>query len=175
MRSLGQHLWLLVLFAFGITFLEATCLPWLRVSAFTPVIIIAFYSRSFLNCLWMALACGLVLDLLGAQQHLGIYAMTYYLSTLILYNQRRYFFEDQITTLPVMTALFSAISTVVVVLALYLLETGIPISWKWIVFDLIIMSLVDAAYAFLCFQVPQILWNQRRVVKDESVAVERPQ
>lgn len=105
------------------------------------------------------------MDLMGSHLHLGIYGLTYYLTTLILFKQRRFFFDDSLTTLPIMTALFSAISTVVLVITLFFLEGGVPLSWNWVYTDLIAYSLIDACYAFLCFQAPSLLmqlWAQKK-------------
>lgn len=174
MRQNGPLLWLAFAVAIAVTFMAGTWFPWLHLCPFAPFLVMAYYSRSFLNCLWLSLCCGLFMDLLAAERHLGIYALTYYLTTLILFTQRRFFFEDKFSTLPLMTALFSAISTTVLVITLYFMGNGVPFSWGWVVRDLVLMSVLDGLYAFTCFQLPMLLWK-RRPQRKEELAVKRPQ
>lgn len=174
MRLQSRGLWSVLLVALAVTFVEMTWLPWLRLRAFTPFLIIAYYSCPFLTCLWLSLFCGLLTDLLASNLHLGVHALSYYMVTLILYKQRRFFFEDNLSTLPVMTALFSGLSTVVLALVLYFLEGGAPMNWVWVLTDFAGYSLADAIYASLCFQTPILLmkmWPKRKA----ALPVKRPQ
>jgi rod shape-determining protein MreD len=135
--------------------------PGLRLLFFIPFLIIAFYKRSLLTCLWYALISGFILDCLSAHAHLGLYSFDYCLTTVLLYGQRRNFFADSISTLPLMTFFFSVISTLILVILLYSIEMKNILSWKWAFTDLLVMPLYDSIYAFVCFILPSFLFGQR--------------
>lgn len=131
---------------------------------FAPFLIILYYQKSYLTSLWVSLVCGLVLDLLAAHIHIGVHAISYCLATGILYNQRRNFFADSLTTLPIMTFFFSVTATLFQLILMYAFGQGIKVSGYWIVTDLIYMPALDAFYAFCCFVLPALCFgrSQRR-------------
>lgn len=142
-------------------------MPHIRLSFFAPFLIIACYQKSLPTCLWLALFCGLTLDLLSSYIRLGLHAFDYCLTLLILYPQRRNFFSDSVTTLPIMTFLFGMISTLLMALLLYSVEALNVFSWPWIFTDLIFMPLLDGLYSFCCFILPVLLLGRpRRRPKD---------
>ena len=119
-----------------------------------------------LTALWISLLCGSILDLLAANTRFGLYAFNTCLTTWILYRQKRNFFEDSLSTIPLMTLFFSITSTLLQVVLLYTLDRGIAISWMWAVTDLLVLPLADAAYALLFFTLPLALLGQRSVHND---------
>lgn len=141
--------------------------PNLRLFFFVPFLIIAYYQKSFIKCLWLSLFCGLIIDMLSSQLRFGTNALNYCLTTLILYPQRYNFFADSKSTLPLMTFFFSLLSSLIQVVLIYIFDQGFPISASWIFNDLLLLPLADAAFAFGCFVLPFALFGKRpRTGKD---------
>lgn len=124
-----------------------------------------------MGCLWLALACGLIIDLLAAQTRLGLYSLNYCAVTWILFNQKKHFFEDSFSTFPIMTFLFSVISTLFHALLLYISSHSIEFSWGWIKSDLIFMPLTDALYAALAFTIPYHLLPKKYFRKRKATVL----
>jgi rod shape-determining protein MreD len=144
------------------------CIPVLfpgwRLMAFAPCLVIIYYQKSYLASLWLSTACGLFLDVLSSHSNLGLYAVSFCLTTAVLYGQQKHFFADSLSTLPLMTFLFSFISTIIQAIMLYVFEAENIFSWAWAATDLLIMPLLDALYAFVCFLLPAVCFGkpQRR-------------
>lgn len=137
-----------------------TLAPSFRLIFFAPFLIIVIYQKNMLKSLWIALLCGIIVDLFSYRTRLGTYALNYSLTIAILYHQKRNFFADSISTLPLMTYFFGVISTVVQVILLYIFESPLPFSWRWVFIDLFLMPAADAAYAFVCFLFPRIVMSK---------------
>jgi rod shape-determining protein MreD len=110
----------------------------------------------------MGLLCGLILDLLSSHTRLGIHALNFCITLLVIYPQKRNFFADSLTTLPIMTFLFASLSTLIMVFLVYGLEMNDVLSWHWVITDLLIMPAADAAYAFCCFILPGLIFGKPR-------------
>lgn len=141
------------------------CLPiffpaW-RFMVFAPMLVIVFYKQSYIFCLWWSLLCGLFLDLLSAHTQFGLYAVNYCLTTLLLYAQRSNFFADSLTTLPLMTFFFAALSSMIQWALMYIFENENVFSWQWAMTDILYMPALDSVYAFLCFILPALLFGKR--------------
>ena len=124
--------------------------PSLRLIAFAPFLSLAFMRTSLISSLWLAFLSGLIIDLLSAELRFGTYALNYSLTTLILYNQKRHFFEDKPLSLSLFTLFFSLIST----LLQLLLFKEVTFTWKLALTDLFVMPLCDALYALFWFTIP---------------------
>lgn len=132
---------------------------------FSPFLVILYYQRSFLASLWWSSACGLILDFLSSSAHVGIFSANYTLTTFILYHQQRNYFADSFSTLPLMTFLFSFLSTIIQVAALFTFGKGFIFSWYWMFTDLLCMPILDAIYGTFCFIIiPALLFYPRRVL-----------
>lgn len=145
-------------------------LPHLRLYYFAPFLVMLYYNKSYLFCLWSSLLCGLSLDLLSSHTHLGLHAFDYCLTSAILYGQQRHFFADRLSTLPIMTFFFSFISTLIQMMLMYTFETPISISWKWVFIDLLGMSLCDGLFAFFCFILPAFLLENAKRRKNHKIS-----
>lgn len=161
------------IFLFCLFFL--LCIPVLfpsfRLTFFAPFFIVSCYQKPLKKCLWYAFACGVFLDLLSSSGRLGLHALDYCVTVSILYPQRRHFFADSISTLPMMTFCFSVLSTLIMAILLYSIESYNVFSWAWIATDLFYWSTIDAGYAFLCFVLPALLFNKpRRRGKDYFIS-----
>lgn len=121
---------------------------------FAPFLILCFYRKTFLSSLWIALLSGLIIDILSAGAPLGIHATNYCLVTWLLYKQRLNYFEDSLSTLPILTGFFAITSTLVQVALMSFMDSSIPLSWQWVKSDLIKMPLWDALYALIWFTIP---------------------
>jgi rod shape-determining protein MreD len=137
-------------------------LPNFRLFYFIPFLIIVFYQKSQTETFLFAFICGLIIDLLSPNIHLGVFALNYCLTTFILYTQKKNFFSDSLTTLPIMTFLFSIISTILQVFFRRIFDMPIYISLHWIVTDMVIMPIFDAVYAFVVFILPSILFGKKQ-------------
>lgn len=135
--------------------------PHLRLTFFAPFLVLICYKRPLDHCLWYALGCGLIMDLLAAQGRLGFYAVNYTVTTWVLYHQKKHFFEDSITTLPFVTLLFALISTLLQVITMKSFGYPIALSWHWAATDLFLLPLADAFYALVWFAIPAYLLRRR--------------
>jgi rod shape-determining protein MreD len=130
---------------------------------FAPFLVLSFYRSPLPYCLWWALICGFIIDLLSSHMRLGAYAFNYCLTTLCLYRYQLYFFEDRFSTLPVMTFFFSLLSALIHVFFAYLTGLSFILSWSWLANDLFWMPLQNALYAIVAFTLPfELLANRRR-------------
>lgn len=136
--------------------------PLARLTFFAPFLIIACYKTRLKRCLWLAIFCGIIVDLLSSYTHFGLYSVDYCLAIALLYPQRRNFFADSLSTLPIMTFFFSVLSTAIMALLIYCIDTKNILSWGWIFTDLIVMPFFDAMYAFFIFVFPAILFGKRQ-------------
>lgn len=160
-RNLEQkNLWFLLSVALGATLFFPTLFPNLRLMFFAPFIIVLNYQKSILTCLWSSLFCGLLLDLLSSKTQIGLYAVSFCMASWILYGQRRNFFSDRLSTLSIMTFLFSICSTAFQVMLLYLFGQEVNISWGWALTDLVYMPAWDAFYAFAVFILPAVIFGR---------------
>lgn len=138
--------------------------PNLRLIAFAPFLALVYLRKDFPRSLWLAFWCGLIMDCLTSQFFLGLQALNYLLATLLLYRQKRHFFEDKSLSLPLFTAIVSLVSTILHWMFLYALDKKIPMTWKFAAIDLLIMPLLDAVYAFVWFTCPMQFYHYVRKV-----------
>lgn len=156
-KSLGWAFTLSLLF----TIFMPVLLPSFKLMFFAPFLIILYYQKSYAYCLWGAIFCGLLLDLLAFKTPLGFYALTYASTTTLLYGQQRHFFADVLSTMPLMTLFFSILATLFQSILLYILQGIIWFSWQWVLTDVIIFPIVDAAFAFFVFILPYRLLGKK--------------
>lgn len=144
----------LFVYTFCLALLLPIFLPSLHLIFFAPFLVLCFYRCSLLNCLWWSLSCGFIIDLLSTQTRLGIYATIYCLVTIFLYRYKFYFFEDRLSTLPVMTFGFTCLSTLIQTALFYAIGQPFFLSWEWMITDLIFIPLQNAFYAGFAFILP---------------------
>jgi rod shape-determining protein MreD len=135
--------------------------PSIRLLFFAPFLVIAAYQKSLFISLCYALGCGVVLDLLSDDMRFGVHALSLTVTTFILYEQRRNFFADTLSTLPIMTFFFSVISTLVDLVISYSLLHKQLFSLDWVLCDLLIMPAFDALCALICFVLPGLLFGKK--------------
>jgi|HubBroStandDraft_4_1064222.scaffolds.fasta_scaffold306331_2 rod shape-determining protein MreD len=145
-------------FPFSLALFFSICstvfLPKTHFLTFSPFLAILYNKTNFIRSLWIASLCGLVIDLLSSELRLGVYALNYCLTTALLYQQKKHFFEDKTLSLSLFTAIISTISTLLHFFFLCIFDQAIPLSAKYIIADLIIMPLADGGYALFGFTLP---------------------
>lgn len=152
--------WLLALFT-------PLYFPFIKLIWFAPYLITLYYQKPLVTCLWVSLGCGCLMDLTTSTDHFGLHAFNYVIVSGLLYGQKRHFFGDNRSTLPIMTYFFSFLSTIIHSILLNLFEDRNIISIVWILRDLTLMPFADAAYAFLIFVLPwRLLGTKPRTGQD---------
>ena len=119
-----------------------------------PFLIISLYKYPLISALWRALGCGLLFDLLSSTPLFGQTALIYSLATLFLFPQRLNFFEDKLSTLPLMTGLFSLLTTLLNGFLLFFIGRPLNLHWPMVITDFIGMSMIDGVYGLLLFTLP---------------------
>jgi rod shape-determining protein MreD len=140
------------------TLFGSVFLPHVRLLTFSPFLALLYNQSNFLKSLWLASLCGLIVDLLSSEFRLGIHALNYCLTTLLLYAQKKHFFEDKPLALSLFTLLISIVSTLIQLVLISIFDRALPLSGKLLVTDLILMPAIDGLYAFLWFSCPILLF-----------------
>ncbi len=154
-----KNLWIVLAVCLLLTVATPVFFPLLRIQFFSAFLVILLYNKPLIKCLWASLWCGCVLDLLSSQNHLGLHALTFTVTTWIFFSQRRHFFADSLSTLPLMTFLFSLVSTTLQTLQLAVFEHHLHLTKTWLLTDLLLFPLMDALYAFCFFVLPFYLFG----------------
>lgn len=162
MNLRAKNLKIIFLITCLFTLFSPNFFPFFRLIYFVPFLVITIYQKPLTTCLWYAIICGLVIDLLSDGTRLGFYSMNYALTTFVLYPQRKNFFSDSITTLPLMSFFFSFISTAIEIAYRY--STGnLPLlNVQWAFTDLLIMPTADGMYAFIVFILPFAIFGKKQ-------------
>ena len=152
MRAIPLYFpFLLALFAaiFGSVFF-----PYLHLSFFAPFIALTYYAATLSKALWISVGCGLILDLISSEFRFGLYTLTFVLATLLLYSQKRHFFEDKPLAFSLFASVIAAVLTFLQFILVHLFDRGVPYSALTLFTDVILMPAVDGLYAFLWFTCP---------------------
>lgn len=144
--------------AFGLGFVVAllgsALMPGVRLMAFAPFLALVYTRRPFVRALWLAALCGLVMDLMSCQLRFGLYALNYCLTTLLLYSQKRHFFDDKPLSLPLYTFFVSGAASLIEFGLIAVFHKSLSLDGKTAFTELLMMPLADALYAFLWFTCP---------------------
>lgn len=140
-------------------------LPSARLLFLAPPLVWLYYRLPLQGALWASFGAGLLMDLLSSDYRLGILALTYTSTTLLLYAQKRHFYAQGWSTLPILTWLFSLLSTGIQVILLAMVDKELPITWRWGITDLLIFPFLDGLWALVGFALPLKLVQWRRPVR----------
>ena len=140
-----------------LTLLISPLFPFWHLLYCAPFLVLCFYRCSLANCLCWSLLCGFIIDLFSADTRLGNYAMNYCIVTFSLYRYRFHFFEDRLSTLPAVTFCFTGLSTLIQIVIFYIISRPFALSWHWLFYDLLWVSLQTALYAILAFTIPSFI------------------
>lgn len=135
--------------------------PELRLLFFAPYLVISLYKSPFFSCFGRALLAGVIVDLFSAGPLFGATSLNYILVLCLLFRTRRNFFEDNTTTLPLMTFLFAFSSTFLSSLLHLFFGKGFGFTPSFFINDLFLFSLCDSAYSLLLFSLPFQLIKKR--------------
>lgn len=126
-------------------------------------IALAFISlcHSLPLAIWFAAFLGGIVDLLS-DDPMGVHALNYTITTALLHRFRRHLLWETPLHLSVFTAAFSAVSTFLHLLLLFLFDRRVPFDGKWILTDLLGMPIVDAFVALVLFSLPLLLFKTLR-------------
>jgi len=141
-----------------LTLLMPVCMPCVRITYCIPFLIIAIYKKPLIFCLWSSAFYGLLLDLLSAHSTLGLFATNVTLTTWILYKQKKHFFADSMTTLPLMTGFFSVLFACLQLLLIFLFERKFLIHQS--AKDFLMTPLLNALFSYGVFILPCALFGK---------------
>jgi rod shape-determining protein MreD len=160
-----MHLLCLFSYAFCLAMLIPLFFPSLHLLFFAPFLVRSLYQLSLPKCLWWALGCGFMIDLLSSQTRLGTYAINYCLVIVCLYRYRYYFFEDRLSTLPIMTFCFVFLSILIQAGIFYAIGKPFFLTWDWTENNLFSIPFQNSIYAGFAFTFPSlIISNLKRPV-----------
>ena len=131
--------------------------PRVHLQTFTPFLPFLYARCSRTSSLWIAALCGLILDLLGSHR-LGAHMLAFSAATLILYGQKRHFYEEKPLALCLFTWLLSVILTILLFFFTFL-SASPAMRLEWLLIDFIMMPSFDALYAFIYFSCPMIMYT----------------
>ncbi len=138
--------------------IETSLFPGIKLWPFAPFLVLQFYRVTFVRALWLSFFAGLILDLFSSQFPFGVLAFIHTLTTLLLYNQRKHFFEDKVIAFSLYTALVSSFLSLLLILSSPFLGKQVPITIPLLISDLLLMPFSDAIYALLGFTLPSHLY-----------------
>ena len=144
--------------AFVATLAQSALFPSLNFMTFAPFLVLSIVYLNFPKSLWLAFLAGIIIDLFSSG-HMGLYALCYCLTTALLYRQKRNFIDEKPLNLALFTALISFVSTIVLILLLFIFDRRAAFSGQWAFIDLWTMPLLDALYAFVWFYCPFIFYQ----------------
>lgn len=132
-----------------------------RIHYFLPPLVIAIYQRPLPTCLWFSLLAGLSMDIVSGSDKFGIYPLAYMAAIMVLYRFKSFFFADSWFTLPILTAIGSATATSALLFGLSVTEYSVSVTLQTVLYDCVLMSGIDALYAFVVFVLPAFALKQR--------------
>ncbi|GEM_PF-2262946 len=153
LRSL--YLWFVystLLFLLGARFLHSFTL-----SYYVPFLVMVITRLDFQVTLKTVLFVGVWMDLVSSFHSLGVYPLILLATTCLLYRQRRFFFRDSLSTLPLLTGLFSLLFHLLLLFYTALFEARPPMGRSSLFNELLVTSLFDMVYATLFFVLPEQL------------------
>ncbi|MBS0629033.1 MAG: hypothetical protein JSS30_02270 [Verrucomicrobia bacterium] len=133
----------------------ASVFPSTRLITFSPFLAIVFLRKPFLPSLWIGALCGLLVDLFTVDIRFGVFALCSVGTTALTFQLKRYFYEDNLFSIPLYTA---AISAVFSTLQFVLLRHLVTFNLQLLLSTLLIMPLVDGLYGFVWFTCPRMVY-----------------
>lgn len=134
-----------------------TYFPRVHLQTFTPFLPFLYARCSRISSLWIAALSGLILDLLGSHR-LGAHMLAFSIATLLLYGQKRHFYEEKPLALCLFTWILSLILTALLFFFTFL-SSAPAMRLQWFLIDFIIMPSFDALYALIYFSCPMLLYR----------------
>jgi hypothetical protein len=140
-------------------FLIPLFLPQLKILGFLPYIIFAISRLSLPKVLWCSSLSGLIIDLYSFGPPLGFFAINYALASLILFQYKKFFSEENLPSFVLLATLFSFLSTLIHFFLYGVIDTHLKLSFLTLGTDLICMPLIDGAYTLVWALFPLLLYK----------------
>jgi rod shape-determining protein MreD len=159
MKITGKQLFYLSLLAYVLTLFNTALFPFFAIRPFLPLLLLILYTFPQLRSMQIAAFYGLSLDLVCFETPFGTYCVIFTIVMGLLYGQKRTFFEDHPTTIPILSFEFSILLSVVEFGMFTLVGKGFSLSWSWAILDLGVYGLLDALFAFVWIRlvVPRLI------------------
>jgi rod shape-determining protein MreD len=111
--------------------------------------------------LWLSALAGCVVDLFS-DHPIGLHALNYTICASLLSRFRRHVSSSEPLHLSLFTGIYSFVSTILLLILLFLFDRRVPFDGKWIFTDIVGMPVMDAVYAFVWFAAPLALIEKLR-------------
>jgi hypothetical protein len=148
-----------VFFCLAVSFLLACLAP--GNNFFSAPLVMCMYNAPLSLFLTCSFICGALQDCLLLSQRFGFVAISFVLTARMLYPARLYFFKDALSTLPIMTFLFSSISALISALVALFFECDLP--FRPLV-GFFIQPFYDVLYAMLIFVLLPFVFSRYRMI-----------
>jgi hypothetical protein len=162
MELTKKNLYILFLTGLLLTLLEPVMWPSIPLAFFIPFIVTAYYQKSQLICLWLSLICGVILDIIIFSNRMGLWGVSYCVTTLWIYKYRMHFFGDRQSTLPIMTFFFALISTMIFWCLNYVFDKSFIFSLRPFLRELLLFPFLNAVFAYFMLMFPMRVYTSRR-------------
>ena len=141
-----------------IAFLFQSTIFYLPILSFAPFISIFTLKKSTEKTLLMSCLTGFIMDLFSMDPF-GIHALNFTLSSLISSYWKRRFSAENVKQFCLFTAIYSFISTNLLIMLFFIFDRRIQILGKWWLTDWMFLPIFDAMYAFIWFAIPLSLFR----------------
>ncbi len=126
---------------------------------FAPFLLLMLYKKGRSFALSQAFLCGCILDLIAAQNSIGFWTLNFILTLYLISHIKHFFFAEKIFTLPILTIVFSWISTTLYFLITTIFCTKTHLTLQWALTDLVLLPILDGLYAFVVFSLPLVYFS----------------
>lgn len=147
------------------TLFNTAVFPQIHLIPLTAFLALLYLRTSMLTSLWIALGCGLLLDLINSDFLFGFYALNTCLTTLLFHQQKKHFFEEKLHSICLLTGLISLSMTSFQWIFYCTTYLELTLSWKMILIDFIFLPICDAIAVFLWIYAPIILFIYSKKMK----------
>lgn len=120
-----------------------------HLSFFAPFLCILFYKCSIITTLFLSMLCGMMLDLFTGNGVVEVQTLSLITSSAILYRLKTFFFEDGLTTIPILSYFYGVLHHLT--LLIFLSTTHLP--------KLSIPQVLEHIFVFPLWNIPfTIFW-----------------
>jgi len=135
-------------------FLLLFCPSW-PLLFFAPYIVACSYRFGLMPTLWRTLGVSLLVNFFSSSEGFGLIALSYSLSSLLLFVHIRTFFADNWSTLPLMTYLFSLYSSLFYFLLFPIFGQSFCLTPRVMITEILLSPLSDALLAAIVLLIMQ--------------------
>jgi len=139
--------------------------PMIRLLGFLPFLLLSLLRLPLPKALWASAAAGFTLDLYTSGTPLGLFALNYALTTLVLFRYKKFFSEETIFPLTLYAIAFSSLSTLI-----HFCLNPFPPAILSLFTDLICMPIADGIYTLTWGLLPLTLYKQLKPVVQRELS-----